>query len=80
MAMLLLYKKKIKNWDFLVQKFFFLRTYATLNPPLPLVSNRKHLDWLIPSPFVRTHYVGDPFTPKQKYSSICEQEDLLQQF
>ena len=29
---------------------------------------------------MRTHYVSDPFTPKQKYSSICEQEDLLQQF
>ena len=29
---------------------------------------------------MRTHHVGDPFPPKQKYSSICEQEDLLQQF
>ena len=29
---------------------------------LPPVCNRPHLAWPLPSPFVRTYYVGDPYS------------------
>ena len=35
--------------------------YTTLNPLSPLVRNHTHLAWPVPSPFVRTYYVDDPY-------------------
>ena len=51
--------QKKKSFEILRSKNIFLRAYTTLNPPLPLVRNRTHLAWPLPSPLVRTYYVDE---------------------
>ena len=54
------------------KKFFFLRTYATMNPPPSCTQSYAFgLALPLPSPFARTYNVDNPNRNSRKQTQIC---------
>ena len=54
--------QKKKSFEILWSTKIFFVYVRNLELPLPLIRSRTHLTWPLPSPFVRTYYVDDPFS------------------